>query len=66
MQVRSAVFLHKVANRQTDKQRRKHNLLGGGNEIVTPTATAQKATQSNRVEVTSRRMDGAVSEAVGR
>jgi len=24
-------FLRKVANRQTDKQRRKHNLLGGGN-----------------------------------
>jgi len=35
MQIRAEVFLRKVANRQTDrrtnKKRRKHNLLGGGN-----------------------------------
>ena len=28
-------FLRKVANRQTDIQRRKHNLLGGGNKSKT-------------------------------
>ena len=26
-------FLRKAANRQTDKQRRKHNLLGGGSQL---------------------------------
>jgi len=32
MQIRSDVFFCKVANKQTDKQRRKHNLLGEGNK----------------------------------
>jgi len=35
------MFLHKVANRQTDKQRRKHNLLGGGNELIDGTEMVQ-------------------------
>jgi len=26
-------FLHKVANRETDRQRRKHNILGGGKDV---------------------------------
>jgi len=26
-------FLHKVANREKDRQRRKHNLLGGGKDV---------------------------------
>jgi len=33
MQIRTEVLLCKVANKQTDKQRRKHNLLGGGNDM---------------------------------
>jgi len=44
MQIRSEVFAQEVVKRQTDKQtdkqRRKHNLLGGGNKIF---ATAAKA-----------------------
>jgi len=27
-------FWHKVANRQTDKQRQLHTLLGGGNSYI--------------------------------
>ena len=33
MQIRSDV-LFKGASRQTDKQRRKHNLIGGGNKLL--------------------------------
>ena len=29
-----SLFVHKQTNRPTDKPRRKHNLLGGGNNIV--------------------------------
>jgi len=32
MQIRSEVLLRKVANKQTDKQRRKRKVLGGRNE----------------------------------
>jgi len=32
MQIRAEVFAQLLTDRQTDKQQRKHNLLGGGNK----------------------------------
>ena len=44
-------FLRKVANRQTDKQRRKHNLLGGGNKSTTETRKAVVGTNRRQTDV---------------
>ena len=47
MQIRSEV-LRKVANGQTDKQRRLHILLGGGNKYMTPNIAAHITCRSTK------------------